>query len=152
MSCEREIQEEVGVQVRDVEYVVSQPWPMPSVLMIGCTAVATDTELHVSVIIDCRSFSDLSKVCPLSTFFKICDIITLVCQKSRNNCLVEPRPRIPAVDQIERFLPPTAVRMGTGLSTRTNPSFPTSAIGSKPIPLLMSDKIYPSSAVKNILN
>ena len=48
MTCEREIFEEVGVKVTDVQYIASQPWPMPSVLMVGCTATATNTELNVS--------------------------------------------------------------------------------------------------------
>ena len=35
----REVYEEVGVAVRDVRYVASQPWPFPSSLMLGFTAV-----------------------------------------------------------------------------------------------------------------
>ncbi|MEM7091832.1 MAG: NAD(+) diphosphatase [Actinomycetota bacterium] len=31
----REIEEEVGVQVRDIEYFDSQPWPFPNSLMLG---------------------------------------------------------------------------------------------------------------------
>jgi len=38
----REVFEEAGVRVRDVEYVISQPWPFPSSLMIGCHAFADD--------------------------------------------------------------------------------------------------------------
>jgi NAD+ diphosphatase len=34
----REIQEEVSVEVTDVRYVASQPWPFPSSLMIGFSA------------------------------------------------------------------------------------------------------------------
>ena len=34
----REVFEEVGVAVRDVSYVASQPWPFPSSLMVGYTA------------------------------------------------------------------------------------------------------------------
>ena len=34
----REIREEVGIQVRDIRYVASQPWPFPHSLMIGFTA------------------------------------------------------------------------------------------------------------------
>ncbi len=48
MSCEREIQEEVGLRVKDIQYSGSQPWPMPGVLMVGCTAMATSTQLTVS--------------------------------------------------------------------------------------------------------
>lgn len=36
----REIYEEVGVRVRDIEYLGSQPWPMPRSLMVGFAAVA----------------------------------------------------------------------------------------------------------------
>lgn len=35
----REVLEEVGVGVRDVRYVASQPWPFPASLMLGFTAV-----------------------------------------------------------------------------------------------------------------
>jgi NAD+ diphosphatase len=34
----REVLEEVGVRVRDVRYVASQPWPFPASLMLGFTA------------------------------------------------------------------------------------------------------------------
>ncbi|MEL7445373.1 MAG: NAD(+) diphosphatase [Pseudomonadota bacterium] len=43
----REIWEEAGVRVRDVEYLSSQPWPFPSQLMIGCTSVTDDPELTI---------------------------------------------------------------------------------------------------------
>ncbi|WP_211276698.1 NAD(+) diphosphatase [Erythrobacter tepidarius] len=43
----REIREEAGVQVRDVRYIASQPWPFPSQLMIGCTSVADDPTLKI---------------------------------------------------------------------------------------------------------
>jgi NAD+ diphosphatase len=36
----REVEEEAGVLVGDVEYVASQPWPFPSSLMLGFRAVA----------------------------------------------------------------------------------------------------------------
>lgn len=36
----REVSEEVGVEVRDVRYLGSQPWPFPRSLMIGFAAVA----------------------------------------------------------------------------------------------------------------
>jgi NAD+ diphosphatase len=43
----REVLEEAGVHVRDVTYVMSQPWPFPSSLMIGCHAFAKDTAITV---------------------------------------------------------------------------------------------------------
>lgn len=36
----REIREEAGIQVGNVRYVASQPWPFPGQLMIGCLAEA----------------------------------------------------------------------------------------------------------------
>ena len=36
----REIGEEVGVEVRDIRYLGSQPWPLPRSLMLGFAAVA----------------------------------------------------------------------------------------------------------------
>ena len=41
----REVLEESGLRVRDVEYVASQPWPFPSQLMLGCYARTDDEEL-----------------------------------------------------------------------------------------------------------
>lgn len=41
----REVFEEVGIAVRQVDYVADQPWPFPSSLMIGFTARAEQTEL-----------------------------------------------------------------------------------------------------------
>ncbi|MFI1915957.1 NAD(+) diphosphatase [Nocardia sp. NPDC020380] len=37
---EREMAEEVGVEVRDIRYLGSQPWPFPRSLMLGFTALA----------------------------------------------------------------------------------------------------------------
>jgi len=41
----REIREEAGVTVHSVRYVMSQPWPFPSSLMIACIGQAEDTAL-----------------------------------------------------------------------------------------------------------
>jgi NAD+ diphosphatase len=43
----REVEEETGVQVGDVEYVASQPWPFPSSLMLGFRAVARTQEISL---------------------------------------------------------------------------------------------------------
>lgn len=43
----REVLEETGVHVGDVQYSYSQPWPFPGVLMIGCRAVARTSEVRV---------------------------------------------------------------------------------------------------------
>jgi NAD+ diphosphatase len=46
-AVRREVEEEVGVKVSEVEYIASQPWPFPSSLMIGCFARAASTDIHV---------------------------------------------------------------------------------------------------------
>ena len=43
----REVLEETGVHVEDVQYSYSQPWPFPAVLMIGCRARARTSEITV---------------------------------------------------------------------------------------------------------
>ncbi|MEU8822650.1 NAD(+) diphosphatase [Streptomyces sp. NPDC048636] len=43
----REVAEEVGVRVGEVEYVASQPWPFPSSLMLGFLARATSSRIQV---------------------------------------------------------------------------------------------------------
>jgi NAD+ diphosphatase len=43
----REIWEEAGLRVRDVRYVVSQPWPFPSSLMIAAHAFADDPAIRI---------------------------------------------------------------------------------------------------------
>ncbi len=57
----RELGEEAGLEVADVRYRASQPWPFPSSLMIGCTARALGTELTVDTteLDDARWFSRL---------------------------------------------------------------------------------------------
>lgn len=43
----RELHEEAGIEVADVIYLCSQPWPFPSSLMIGCTARALGDALTI---------------------------------------------------------------------------------------------------------
>jgi NAD+ diphosphatase len=43
----REVAEETGVEVDDVQYVASQPWPFPSSLMLGFRAVARTHEIRL---------------------------------------------------------------------------------------------------------
>jgi NAD+ diphosphatase len=42
----REIKEEVGIEVGDIRYFGSQPWPFPHSLMIGFTAVYAGGEIR----------------------------------------------------------------------------------------------------------
>jgi NAD+ diphosphatase len=43
----REVREEVGVEVRDIRYFGSQPWPFPHSLMVGFTAQHAGGEIRV---------------------------------------------------------------------------------------------------------
>ena len=44
-TVRREVREEVGVEVRNLRYFGSQPWPFPNSLMIGMTADHAGGEL-----------------------------------------------------------------------------------------------------------
>jgi NAD+ diphosphatase len=46
-AVRREIFEESGIRCTDVTYYMTQPWPYPSSLMIGCTARATNEDIIV---------------------------------------------------------------------------------------------------------
>jgi NAD+ diphosphatase len=46
-AVRREIFEESGIRCTDVNYYMTQPWPYPSSLMIGCTARATSSDIVV---------------------------------------------------------------------------------------------------------
>lgn len=47
MTVKREMMEEVGLEVTDIRYQASQPWPFPTSLMLGFFATATSTELSL---------------------------------------------------------------------------------------------------------
>ncbi len=44
----REVREEVGIEVRDIRYHSSQPWPFPASLMLGFHATAVTTGITVN--------------------------------------------------------------------------------------------------------
>jgi NAD+ diphosphatase len=46
-AVRREVKEEAGIEVGEVRYHSSQPWPFPSSLMIGCHGIALTTEIHM---------------------------------------------------------------------------------------------------------
>ncbi len=58
-AVRREVQEETGVELADVHYHSSQPWPFPSSLMLGFTARATtrDVRLQLEELEDARWFT-----------------------------------------------------------------------------------------------
>lgn len=47
-AVRREVMEEVGLEIDDIVYNSSQPWPFPSSLMVGFTARATSDRLNVN--------------------------------------------------------------------------------------------------------
>jgi NAD+ diphosphatase len=46
-TLEREVMEEVGVRVKNIRYVSSQPWPFPGQLMLGYFADYADGDIQV---------------------------------------------------------------------------------------------------------
>ncbi|MET0709661.1 MAG: NAD(+) diphosphatase [Tardiphaga sp.] len=46
-AVRREIFEEAGIRCTDVKYYMTQPWPYPSSLMIGCSARATSDTITI---------------------------------------------------------------------------------------------------------
>ncbi|MDB5501467.1 MAG: diphosphatase [Tardiphaga sp.] len=46
-AVRREIFEEAGIRCTDVKYYMTQPWPYPSSLMIGCSARATSEAITI---------------------------------------------------------------------------------------------------------
>lgn len=64
----REVREEVGIEIHDLRYVASQPWPFPHSLMVGYTArwAAGEVAVDGEEINDARWFSphDLPDIPP----------------------------------------------------------------------------------------
>ncbi|MCU0524381.1 MAG: NAD(+) diphosphatase [Elainella sp. Prado103] len=46
-AIEREVQEEVGVEIQEIHYFSSQPWPYPNSLMVGFTATYAGGEIVI---------------------------------------------------------------------------------------------------------
>lgn len=46
-TISREIYEEVGIEVKDIQYFGSQPWPYPNSLMIGFSATYASGEIQI---------------------------------------------------------------------------------------------------------
>ncbi|MEM7717909.1 MAG: NAD(+) diphosphatase [Pseudomonadota bacterium] len=46
-AVRRETLEEAGIEVGDVRYLASQPWPFPNSLMFGCQGFATSDEITI---------------------------------------------------------------------------------------------------------
>lgn len=54
----REVHEEVGLEVAEVEYVVSQPWPFPCSLMLGFRAVLAEAPGAPVISVDGEEITD----------------------------------------------------------------------------------------------
>ncbi|MBV1880491.1 MAG: NAD(+) diphosphatase [Pseudomonadales bacterium] len=74
-AVQREVFEEVGVTVKDIKYVGSQPWPFPNSLMIGFHAKFESGEIVVDgkEIIDARwwSLDALPKIPPSGSIARL---------------------------------------------------------------------------------
>ena len=46
-AVRREVREEAGIEVREISYHSSQPWPFPASLMIGCLAEAETSNINM---------------------------------------------------------------------------------------------------------
>lgn len=46
-AVRREVMEESGIRIGQVDYLASQPWPFPASLMIGCRADALNTDINI---------------------------------------------------------------------------------------------------------
>ena len=70
-TLQREVEEEVGLKVKNIKYFGSQSWPFPSQLMIGYECEYDSGEINVDgiEIVDAKWFSinDLPRTPPNST-------------------------------------------------------------------------------------
>ena len=67
-AVRREIREEAGIEVGQVTYLASQPWPFPASLMLGCLAEAISQEITIDTteLEDARWFSRAEVVAMLA--------------------------------------------------------------------------------------
>jgi NAD+ diphosphatase len=58
-TVRREVREETGIEIGEVKYLASQPWPFPSSIMLGFRAEALSSEINLDddELEDCRWFT-----------------------------------------------------------------------------------------------
>ncbi|MDE2470599.1 MAG: NAD(+) diphosphatase, partial [Bradyrhizobium sp.] len=56
-AARREVFEESGIRCTDVNYYMTQPWPYPSSLMIGCTTQAANED-NEDIVVDHSELED----------------------------------------------------------------------------------------------
>ena len=93
-AVKREIFEESGIHCTDVQYYMTQPWPYPSSLMIGCSARATSED----IIIDHMELED-------ARWFDR-DEATLMLTRTHRDGLAGPHPFAIAHHLLGRWLQP----------------------------------------------
>ncbi|MCK6450416.1 MAG: NAD(+) diphosphatase [Alphaproteobacteria bacterium] len=70
----REVEEEVGLKVRDIRYRSSQPWPFPASIMLGFTAVSdpVEPEVNTDELESARWFTREEVLnCPMNDVFRL---------------------------------------------------------------------------------
>lgn len=96
----REVEEEVGIRVKDIRYFGSQPWPFPDSLMVGFTAAYAEGEIRVdaSEITEAGWFSpeDLPDIPPkISIARRLIDHFIAVCGTEKGGGICSAKPHAP---------------------------------------------------------
>ena len=94
-AVRREVKEESGIIVGQVKYISSQPWPYPSVLMIGCISYAESDEISVchDELEDARWFSivDIDKCLNSNSDFPLIPPSQTIAHQLIKACLQTPK-------------------------------------------------------------
>lgn len=73
---EREVYEEVGVKVKNIRYLGSQPWPFSSTLMVGFACEWQEGDIHIDPTeIESAAWFDLAQLPPLPPVYSLARIL-----------------------------------------------------------------------------
>ena len=91
-TCRREVEEESGVKVGQVDYHSSQPWPFPASLMLGCIAQARTEALQVWILF--QAADDIFQVEHLyvANLRRHVKLLTALIYRKRNKCEILSKP------------------------------------------------------------